>query len=599
MSMRSICARLNIDRQGGWPMTVFLDADGRPFHAGTYFPPTDRHGMPSFLRVLHTISGIWESDRSRVDHIAGQLTAAVAGHRRASAPAVDVGNASAWNTVAESAVGGLAATYDSRAGGFGRAPKFPQGMVLDFLLRHHARTASPQALQMAEGTLESMARGGMYDQLGGGFARYSTDSTWTVPHFEKMLYDNAILARTYLHWWTATQAPLAEQVATQTLDFLLAELQVPSGGFASALDADSDPVLPGQAREGAYYAWSPDQLGEALAAGGLTAEQAAATQSMLGVTPIGSFENGTSVLQLRSDPADPELWAAARGLLLAARHQRPRPARDDKVVAGWNGLAIAALAEAGVVLERPDYLSAARRAAGVLLRVHRQADGSWVRVSRGHMTSPAPAMLEDLAGVAEGFLALYQATGAPHWFRCARSLAHQMVAQFSGPDGTFYETPSESAGLPTRPQDPADNATPSGWSLATGVLLAVGQLDGSSALLDRADASLRALLHAGAFSQPQFAGWSLGVVEAVLSGPVEIAVIGDTAGAQDLHRAALAHPLRPVVAYSRQSSDEPALLADRSPMASGAAAYVCRNMSCRMPTDDPATMRRLLEHTDR
>ena len=326
---------------GGWPMTVFLDHAGRPFHAGTYFPPQDRMGLPGFPRVLSSIADIWQRDRARVTSLAEKVAAAVR-HADASVdgPAAagdalmgrrleaDDARIADWSGLAARAVAELDDMFDPVHGGYGGAPKFPPSTACEFLLRHHARTGEPMALTMVDLTCAAMARGGMYDQLGGGFARYSVDAAWVVPHFEKMLYDNALLARVYLHLWRATDSALAERVVRETCDFLLRELRTEQGGFASSLDADSDPVLPGQPREGAYYVWTPQQLHDVL---GRNAEEIA---RWLSVDELGTFEHGTSVLQLLEDPRDAAVWVSVRDRLLRARAARPRPARDDKVIAG-------------------------------------------------------------------------------------------------------------------------------------------------------------------------------------------------------------------------------------------------------------------------
>ena len=327
--------------QGGWPMTCILTPGAEPFFAGTYLPRTQ------LLQLLGAVTDAWTDRREDVlasgANVAEQLRAVA----QKAAPAA-IGE-----DVLDQAVATLAGGFDSRNGGFGIAPKFPPSMVLEFLLRHQARVRDGRSLQMVDATCEAMARGGMYDQLAGGFARYSVDASWVVPHFEKMLYDNAQLLRVYVHLWRATGSPLAERVARETADFLLSDLRTPEGGFASALDADTEGV------EGLTYAWTPAQLAEVLGE-----EDGARAATLLSVTPRGTFEHGTSTLQLRTDPADAAWWQEARGRLRAARHARPQPARDDKVISSWNGLAIAALAEAGALLEEPRYLDAARVCAG-------------------------------------------------------------------------------------------------------------------------------------------------------------------------------------------------------------------------------------------
>ena len=335
---------------GGWPMSAFLTPVGEPFFCGTYFPSEPRAGMASFRQVLEALTDAWRTKRDEISGIGGSVVSQLAGRHGAMAGSgYDAG-------ALDAAVTALGRDFDPLDGGFGAAPKFPPSMVLDFLLRHHRRTRSEDALRMVAHTCERMARGGMYDQLAGGFARYSVDGQWVVPHFEKMLYDNALLLDVYTHWWALGGDPLARRVATETADFLLRELRTAEGGFASALDADTEGA------EGKYYVWTPAEL-EA----GLGADDARWVAELCDVTPAGTFEHGASVLQLRRDPDDPERWQRVRQTLLAQRAERTRPARDDKVVAAWNGLAITALARAGVLLEQPSYVEAAV-AAGTLVR---------------------------------------------------------------------------------------------------------------------------------------------------------------------------------------------------------------------------------------
>ena len=336
-------ATLAMTGHGGWPMTVFCTPAGKPFYCGTYFPPQPRYGMPSFSQVLMGVAEAWRERREQLLEVGADGSPPLGTYGSstgAAPPAADQLDA----------VRGLREQFDRQHGGFGGAPKFPPSMVLEFLLRHHARTGDDEALRMVQITCERMARGGMYDQLGGGFARYSVDDRWVVPHFEKMLYDNALLLRVYLHWYRATESLLAMRIARETADWMLRDLRTPQGGFASAVDADSEGV------EGRYYVWTPQEVGPEAA-------------SLFSVTPEGTFEHGTSVLQLLQDPVDPDRWSAVRSNLVSLREQRVPPGRDDKVVAAWNGLAIAALAEAGAVLSVPEYVSAAIAAAELLVSV--------------------------------------------------------------------------------------------------------------------------------------------------------------------------------------------------------------------------------------
>jgi uncharacterized protein YyaL (SSP411 family) len=497
------------------------------------------------------------------------------------------------------AVRTLMQQYDASYAGFGGAPKFPPSMVLEALLRHAARTDSKIALNVVEQTCEAMARGGMYDQLGGGFARYSVDATWTVPHFEKMLYDNALLLRVYLHWWRATGSELARRVVTETADWLLRDLRTREGGFASALDADSE------GEEGRFYVWTPDQLAEVLGA-----DDAGWVAGLLGVTRSGTFERGTSVLQLRRDPRPDETarWHGDDGVrrrLRAARDLRIPPARDDKVVAAWNGLAIAALAEAGALLERPDWIDAAAAAADLLVSVH--LDGSRLRrTSRNGRPGPSAGVLEDYGDVAEGFLALYAVTSDDAWLTLAGVLLDAVLAHFRGPDGEWFDTAGDALdprlASVRRPQDPTDGATPSGRSAAAGALLTYAAYTGSPAHREAAEAALgtAGLL---ASRQPRHIGWGLAVAEALLDGPREVAVVGS--GADDATAALRRTALMSTAPGAAVAVGDPAedsavpLLADRPLVGGRPAAYVCRHFACEAPVTDPAALAAALDPLDR
>ncbi|MGZ0204519.1 thioredoxin domain-containing protein [Streptomyces sp. RM1] len=574
--------------QGGWPMTVFLTPDAEPFYFGTYFPPEPRHGMPSFRQVLEGVQQAWSTRREEVGEVAGKIVRDLAQREIAHE-----GTRPPGEQELAQALLGLTREYDPQRGGFGGAPKFPPSMVLEFLLRHHARTGAEGALQMAQDTCERMARGGIYDQLGGGFARYSVDRDWTVPHFEKMLYDNALLCRVYAHLWRVTGSGLARRVALETADFLVRELRTDDGGFASALDADSDDGS-GRHVEGAYYVWTPEQLRDVL---GDDAEVAA---QFFGVTEEGTFEEGQSVLRLPQDEGvfDAEKIASVKSRLLAARALRTAPGRDDKVVAAWNGLAIAALAETGAYFDRPDLVEAALGAADLLVRVHLDEHGRLARTSKDGRVGPNSGVLEDYADVAEGFLALASVTGEGVWLDFAGLLLGQVLDRFTDPgSGALYDTAADAERLIRRPQDPTDNATPSGWSAAAGALLSYAAHTGSEAHRTAAE---RALGIVGALGPrvPRFIGWGLAVAEALLDGPREVAVVGpsltDEATAT-LHRTALQGTAPgAVVAVGTPDSDEFPLLADRALVSGAAAAYVCRNFTCDAPTTDPDRLRSAL-----
>ena len=574
--------------QGGWPMTLCLTPEAEPFYFGTYFPPAPRHGLPSFRQVLEGVQAAWRDRREEVTEVSARITADLAGRG-------DVYGAAGQRPPTEAdlhqAVEALVREFDDKRGGFGGAPKFPPSMVLEFLLRHHAATGSQDALRMVEQTCRAMAGGGMYDQLGGGFARYSVDADWVVPHFEKMLSDNALLLRAHLHLWRATGSTAARRVAVQTADFLLAELRTPEGGFASALDADS-PGPDGHNHEGVFYAWTPAQLAAVLGP-----EDAARAAAVFSVTADGTFEHGASVLQLREDPerdgADAVWFASVRDRLLAARAQRPRPGRDDKIVAAWNGLAIAALAETGALFDRPDYVEAALAAADLLLAVHLGPDGRLLRTSRDGRAGANAGVLEDYADTAEGFLALYSVTGDPDWVTRSGLLLDTVLDHFfAAESGSFYDTAADAERLIRRPQDPTDNAAPSGWTAAAGALLGYAALTGSARHREAAEAGLGIVTALGSRA-PRFIGWGLAVAEALVDGPREVAVVGpaDDPATAGLRRAALlATAPGAVVAVGEPDSAAVPLLADR-PLRSGRpTAYVCRHFSCEAPVTDPAAL---------
>ncbi|MFF2386606.1 thioredoxin domain-containing protein [Streptomyces sp. NPDC058108] len=573
--------------QGGWPMTVFLTPEAEPFYFGTYFPPAPRHGMPGFRQVLEGVHGAWSERREEVTEVAEKIVRDLAGREMGFGDDRVPGEEELAGALL-----GLTREYDAARGGFGGAPKFPPSMVVEFLLRHHARTGSEGALQMARDTCERMARGGIYDQLGGGFARYSVDREWVVPHFEKMLYDNALLCRVYAHLWRATGSELARRVALETADFMVRELRTAEGGFASALDADSDDGS-GRHVEGAYYVWTPAQLREVL---GDDAEPAA---RYFGVTEEGTFEEGSSVLQLPQQEGvfDGERMAEARRLLLAARSERPAPGRDDKVVAAWNGLAVAALAETGAYFDRPDLVEAAIGAADLLVRLHLDDRARLTRTSRDGRAGANAGVLEDYADVAEGFLALAAVTGEGVWLEFAGFLLDHVLAQFTDPEsGALYDTASDAEQLIRRPQDPTDNATPSGWNAAAGALLSYAAHTGSEPHRAAAERALGVVKALGPRA-PRFVGWGLAVAEALLDGPREVAVVGpaDHSLTQALHRTALLGTAPgAVVAVGAAGSDELPLLADRPLVDGEPAAYVCRDFTCDAPTTDPGRLRSAL-----
>lgn len=575
--------------QGGWPMTVFLTADAEPFYFGTYFPPEPRHGMPSFMQVLEGVRTAWVGRPEEVAEVAQRIVRDLAGRQ------IDYGKAGTPGPEElAQALLGLTREYDATRGGFGGAPKFPPSMVLEFLLRHHARTGSEGALQMAADTCEAMARGGIYDQLGGGFARYSVDREWKTPHFEKMLYDNALLCRVYAHLWRTTGDDLARRVALETADFMVRELRTQEGGFASALDADSEDPQSGAHVEGVYYAWTPAQLREVLGE-----EDGDLAAACFGVTQEGTFEHGMSVLRLpvQGPDIDAERLAGIRERLLAERGKRPAPGRDDKIVAAWNGLAIAALAECGAFFDRPDLVERATEAADLLVRVHMDGRARLARTSKDGRVGGNAGVLEDYGDVAEGFLALAAVTGEGVWLEFAGFLVDLVLDRFTAEDGSLYDTAHDAERLIRRPQDPTDTAAPSGWTAAAGALLSYAAHTGSEPHRTAAERAL-AVVHALGPRAPRFIGHGLAVAEAMVDGPREVAVVGhmeDPARAE-LHRVALLGTAPGAVVATGLpwaadgSGGEFPLLVERTLMDGLPTAYVCRHFVCARPTADPVEL---------
>ena len=560
---------------GGWPMTVFLTPDGRPFWGGTYFPPEPRHGMPSFRQVLEAISEAYRNRRGGLEEQAGRLVDAIreSGERTGSTEPLTTG-------LLTSAVSSLRAAFDPVWGGFGGAPKFPPASTLEFLLRMHARTGSDDALAMARLTLDRMAAGGMVDQLGGGFHRYSVDAEWLVPHFEKMLYDNALLAGTYLHAWLLTGEERYRRVTEETLDYLVRDLGLPEGGFASAQDADTEGV------EGLTYTWTPDELREVLGE---------ATESFgrrHGVTQAGNFE-GRSILHLADEsvPDDP----SAREKLLEARMARPQPLRDDKAIAAWNGLALAAFAEAGRALARPDYLEVANRLALFLRERMSDSEGRLFRTYRDG-EAKIDGYLEDYANVANGYLELYFATGELRWLEEARLLARHARERFGDPKrGGFFV---DDHGLVARRKEFDDHPTPSGNSMMAYVLLRLARIYGDDELARDAVGVFR-LARSLLERAPAAVGHLLCALDLHLSAPQEVAVVGLS---EELRRVAV-EGYRPNTVYAFAAGpDDPAL--ERVPLLAGkslvdglAAAYVCESFACRAPLTEPDELREALSAT--
>jgi uncharacterized protein len=536
--------------------------DGIPFYAGTYFPPQPRQGMPSWSQVVLGVAQAWEQQREEIEQASQAILPRLQGGAGLEPPGGEIEPGSL-----DAAVAALRRTYDGEHGGWGGAPKFPQASVIEFLLAHGER-------EMALHTLRRMAAGGMYDQVGGGFARYSVDATWLVPHFEKMLYDNALLAHAYLHAFQATRDPLYERVATETLDFALRELRQEEGGFASALDADSEGV------EGKFYVWTLAQLREML-----PGELADIAIEHFGATEAGNFE-GANIL-VRATP-DPERLPEIKALLLEARERRVRPGLDDKRLTSWNALMISALADAGAVLERADYLDAAVAAAEFVARDLRDADGRLLRTyNRGQ--AKLPAHLEDHAFLLEALLGLYEATFDARWFAEARGLADEILERFADPErGGFFAVAADSE-LIARRKELEDAPIPSGASSAALGLLRLAALTGE-ARYEEAAAGQLALLHTLAPQHPNAFGHLLQAIAFRLARVKEVALIGeDTAALSRVVR----EQLRPYVVLAGGSGDVP-LLEGREPVDGRAAAYVCEHFACQRPVTEPDELRALL-----
>ena len=575
-------ATVALTGQGGWPMSVWLDHDARPFYAGTYFPPRPVHGMPAFQQVLQALSEAWQQRRTDITSAASRITQALA----------DRAEVTAFQGIADEqtlqlAVQACQRDFDAQRGGFGTAPKFPPSMVLEFLLREAARADDAQALHMAEVTLTAMARGGMYDQLGGGFARYSVDADWVVPHFEKMLYDNALLIRVYAHWWRLTGDPLAERVVRDSIEFLEREMLTAQGAFAAALDADSE------GGEGLFYAWTPEQVDRVL---GPTDGPWAC--SLLEVTEHGTFEHGLSVLQLRADPTEWSRWQQVRERMLAVRAERPRPARDDKVVAAWNGLVIAALADAGGIFNEPHWVRLAESAATLLWRVHWGADGSVLaRCSRDGVVGASGGVLEDYADLAEGLLALFQATGDVALLTWAGELLDAVRERFTDQSGGFFDTPQDGEVLIRRPRDPADGAEPSGWLATSQAALTYAALTGDLEYRLLAERALAVVAELGPRA-PRAVGTGLAAVSALVSGPLQVAVavpdaagVGSTGGLVGGELGRIARlGTSPGLVLACGRPDAIPLLAGRQPEGRAPMAFVCRGFVCDLPTRDPVIL---------
>ena len=582
--------------QGGWPMSVFLTPEGRPFYGGTYYPPEPRHGMPSFPQVLRSIADVYQHRRDQVDQQAQRLTGMLEQSAELESQSSDLSD-----LMLDEAVAYLYQRFDEERGGFGNQPKFPQPMTLDFALTQYLRNGDPHALNMAGRTLEQMALGGIYDQLGGGFHRYSVDAVWLTPHFEKMLYDNAQLLLAYLHAWQVTGRPLFRRVVDETIAYVLREMTAPDGGFYSTQDADSE------GEEGKFFVWTPAEIDAAL-----DARQAEVFKSYYGVSARGNFEGRNILYVARSveavaqkiglPPAEAEeLLAQARTALFTLREQRVKPARDEKILTEWNGLMIHALAECGAALDHAPALDAARHAADFVLAHMSQADGKLYRSFKGNAADGRArfnAYVEDYAALVRGLIALYEATFEQRWLDEAVRLTGVMFAQFHDAErGAFYQTGVDHEQLVVRRKDFIDNAIPSGNALAAESLIRLAALLGKEEY--RREAETIVLTIKDALTQQSLGfGRMLGNLNALLAPSREIAFVGDPAGEATQ---ALLHVVRSrylpttvlALKLPQEESDLPVLegrtLVDGQP-----AAYVCTNYTCRLPVTTPQALAELL-----
>jgi hypothetical protein len=588
---------------GGWPMSVFLTPDGRPFYGGTYFPPDRRHGLPSFRDVLAGISEAWRERRADVEE-AGTAVAGAVASAMASRPG---GPEAVGPGTLRAAVAALATDVDARNGGWGGAPKFPQPMAIELLLRHHAATGDAEARAIALLTLDRIAAGGIRDHLGGGFARYATDAVWLVPHFEKMLYDNALLARVYVHAWQATGDARYRDVATDTLDFLLRDMTLPDGAFAASLDADTEGV------EGATYTWTAAEVDEVLGSG------APLFRDAYGVTDGGNWEGRTVLSRVRDDVtlaartglAEGDVATRlrdARAALLARRAARPQPARDDKAIVAWNGLAIGALADAARLLvdgpepERAEaYRAAAIAAAEAVLGAALGADGRLRRSWKDGRAGSA-ATLEDEADLADGLLALYAATFDERWYVAAHERGAAILAHFRDPAGGFFDTADDAETLVVRPRSLQDNAVPSGGAMAASVLLRLAAYCGEQEEADAAHAAI-AVVGETAGRHPLAFAWWLVAMDLAVRGVDEVAIVGDpadpgTAALLDVTRRSFL-PRAVVACGPEPSSSAIPLLQARFALDGQPTAFVCRDFACRRPVTQPEALEALLVSEER
>ena len=577
---------------GGWPMTVFLTPEGKPFYGGTYFPPVDRFNMPGFPRLLESVARSYRDSRSEIDRVTNQIT-----EQLGRTGQIPKGDSPVTVETLHQAYTVLATNFDYQNGGHGTAPKFPQAMNLEVLLRYYRHGYNDRALEMVDLTLEKMAQGGIYDQIAGGFARYSTDAYWLVPHFEKMLYDNALLSRLYLHAHQATGRGMYRRIAEETLDYILREMTGPEGGFYSATDADSE------GEEGKFFVWTPAEIEAVLG------DEAGIFSGFFGVTQAGNFE-GNNILNIKQKASD---YAGQHGIalerlvdvvergknsLLTEREKRVHPLLDDKVLASWNGMMLRSFSEAGSALSREDYLDAAIKNASFLLETMRPHE-KLLRTYRAGQAKLS-GFLEDYSFVADGLLALYEATFDQHWLAASVDLADRMIQLFWDDGvGGFYDTSIEHDQLVVRPRDVLDNAQPCGGSVATEVLLKLAVITGNEEYRVKAATPLRTLKDLMGRA-PAGTGQWLAALDFYVSTPKEVVIIGPR---EDSKTAALLqtvngnfHPNKVLVGAENEGEHGLPLLESRGMINGEPTAYVCENYTCQLPVTTPEELSVQLEH---
>ena len=578
--------------QGGWPMSVFLTPDGRPFYGGTYFPPARRFNMPAFSEILLALADKWSNDRDSLLDIGNELT-----DRIAASPALQAGDNELDLRQFDRAAESLFRGYDWTHGGWGQAPKFPQPVAIEFLLRRYARSQDKLALDMAKHVLSAMADGGMYDQLGGGFARYAVDEIWLVPHFEKMLYDNAQLARVYIQGWQVTGDQQMRTVADETIAFMLREMRHPEGGFYSSYDADSE------GEEGKFYLWTIDEINAAIE----DPKLADLIIASYGATEGGNFE-GSNIFFRASEPEAlaeqfsvdvetvEERLAEARELLLQTRRQRIHPGLDDKVLTAWNGLTLIALAEAARATQNEEYLVAAQTQANFLLG-NLLVDGKLLRSWRDGKAQYT-AYLEDHAALGLGLLALYQSDFDPRWYREAVRQADELLEAFADPEGGFFDTRHDHEQLIARPKSIQDSPTPSGNTLAAILLLTLGAYEGAARFIEPAESALRAMTLTASQHPSAFAGW-LNAMDFAIGPQLQLAIAGSPSDArfnEFLSRFNSEYIPNLIVAGGEPGADDqPTLMAERAMRDGLPTAYLCQGFACQLPTTEVDELLRQLE----